>query len=187
MSRELANASAKDRPTTDFYPTPPEATRALMQFLKLPPQTKIWEPSCGAGHMSREIEAFGHSVFSSDLHDHGFGAVGLDFLEAELPEGVTFAITNPPFNVSAEFIARMASMGGLEGFALLLKSQYWHSAKRRALFEQYPPAYVLPLTWRPDFHFGSKGGSPTMEVLWTVWLRPFEANSPARYIPLAKP
>ena len=35
--------------------------------------------------------------------------------------------------------------------ALLLKSQYWHSQKRVALFEKYPPAYVMALTWRPDF------------------------------------
>lgn len=32
-------------------------------------------------------------------------------------------------------------------------------------------AYVLPLTWRPDFMGGERGGTPTMEVHWTVWRR----------------
>ena len=45
------------------------------------------------------------------------------------------------------------------------------AAKRKALFEEHPPAYVLPLTWRPDFMGGERGGAPTMEVHWTVWRR----------------
>jgi hypothetical protein len=38
------------------------------------------------------------------------------------------------------------------------------------LFKEFPPAYVLPLTWRPDFMGGERGGAPTMEVHWTVWI-----------------
>jgi hypothetical protein len=51
---------------------------------------------------------------------------------------------------------------------MLLKSQYWHAAKRHQLFNTHTPAYILPLTWRPDFMFGERGGAPTMDVLWTV-------------------
>lgn len=57
-------------------------------------------------------------------------------------------------------------------------------ALRWNLFMQHPPAYVLPLTWRPDFLNGTKGGSPTMECLWTVWI---SGNTSAQYIPLLKP
>ena len=38
--------------------------------------------------------------------------------------------------------------------------------KRIDLFNSNPPAFVLPLSWRPDF---GGGGAPTMDVLWTVW------------------
>lgn len=42
-----------------------------------------------------------------------------------------------------------------------------------------------PLTWRPDFHFGAKGGSPTMECAWTVWDR--VPSNVTQYVPLLKP
>lgn len=162
----LTSASAADRSSTDFYPAPPEATYALANWMQLAGKT-IWEPACGAGHMSRALEASGATVVSTELNGQGFGKEGVDYLDAELPDGVQCIVTNPPFKWSEQFIRR-SFIHGLP-FAMLLKSQYWHSAKRRALFEQHRPRAVLPLTWRPDFHFGSKGGSPTMECIWTVW------------------
>lgn len=162
----LTNASAADRSATDFYPTPPEATFAVAQWLNLYQKT-VWEPACGAGHMSRALSECGAKVISSELYGQGFGIEGVDYLKAPLPDGVDFIVTNPPFKLAEQFINRSINHG--LPFAMLLKSQYWHSAKRRALFERHRPRAVLPLTWRPDFHFGSKGGSPTMECIWTVW------------------
>ena len=117
--------------------------------------------------MSCALEKCGAVVVSSELHGQGFGNQGVDFLDAPLPGGVEAIVTNPPFKLAEQFIKRSIHHG--LPFAMLLKSQYWHSAKRRALFELHRPRAVLPLTWRPDFHFGSKGGSPTMECIWTVW------------------
>lgn len=162
----LTNASAADRSATDFYPTPPEATAVLAEWMGLRGQT-VWEPACGAGHMCRALEEAGARVIATELHGQQYGEAGIDYLTAPLPEGVDAIVTNPPFKLAEEFIRRSVQHG--KPFAMLLKGQYWHSAKRRALFELHRPAAVLPLTWRPDFHFGSKGGSPTMEVLWTVW------------------
>lgn len=76
-------------------------------------------------------------------------------------------ITNPPFSCAEQFIRKCLDLE--KPFAMLLKSQYWHAAGRWQLFMEHPPAFVLPLTWRPDFNFGKRGGNPTMEVLWTVW------------------
>ena len=162
----LTNASATDRSATDFYPTPPEATMAVARWMQLSGK-KVWEPACGAGHMSRALESCGATVVSTELHGQGFGNEGVDYLEAQLPDGIECIVTNPPFKLAEKFIRRSIEHG--LPFAMLLKSQYWHSAKRRALFEHHRPHAVLPLTWRPDFHFGSKGGSPTMECIWTVW------------------
>ena len=162
----LANKSAKDRPPTDFYPTPPNVTVALMNYLNIPKDAVIWEPACGQGHMSKAIEGLGYKVISTELEQTGYGENGVDFLTCE-PKECSFIITNPPFNISVEFIERAFSLG--KPVALLLKSQYWHAQKKTEIFKKYKPRYVLPLNWRPDFHFGKKGGSPTMEVLWTVW------------------
>lgn len=162
----LTNRSAEDRSGTDFYPTPPDATKALMRWLALPKDTTIWEPACGEGHMTKAIKAEGYHVVSSNLHDQGCGETGVDFTTLTKCE-CDFIITNPPFKLAEEFINTAARMG--VPFAFLLKSQYWHAAKRGRVFDGFRPRAVLPLRWRPDFLFGQKGGAPTMEVIWTVW------------------
>ena len=132
----------------------------------------------------RVYEKMGMSVVSTEKYDRGYGGRGLDFLiTSNTPIDTEWIITNPPFSLSEEFI-RKCIYHGLP-FALLLKSQYWHSQRRRKLFEEYKPNSVLPLTWRPDFLFGAKSGSPTMECIWTVWGdRPTNITE---YVPLIKP
>jgi hypothetical protein len=167
----LANYSKENkRVTADFYPTPHEVTRALLQKLKLDQSIKIWEPACGEGHMAEEIKLFGHSVESTDLFDRGYGEYGVDFTKQINNRGCQWMITNPPFSEAESFIKTAASMS-LDGFALLVKSQYWHAKKRIPLFKKYRPSMILSLTWRPDFMFGERGGAPTMECLWTVWTK----------------
>lgn len=163
----LANGGKKEkRRELDFYPTPPEVTNALLNFLELESCT-IWEPACGDGMMSRALEKAGHRVISSDINEECYGEGGVDFLTAKR-RTCDAIITNPPFCLSEEFIRRALACAPI--VAMVLKSQYWHAQKRRGLFEMHPPAYVLPLTWRPDFMGGERGGAPTMEVHWTVWI-----------------
>ena len=88
-------------------------------------------------------------------------------------------ITNPPFALSEAFILKALQHAPI--VAMLLKSQYWHAAKRQQLFNAHMPAYIFPLTWRPDFMFGERGGAPTMDVLWTVWIK---GQHTAKYEPL---
>jgi hypothetical protein len=162
----LANKSATDRPQTDFYPTPREVTIALLKYLDIPKGAVIWEPACGKGHMAEVMKDMGYGVISSDLNDFGYGNTGVNFIGSTLPN-CDWIITNPPFNVSVEFINQCIAHG--KPFALLCKSQYWHAAKKTKVFNAFRPRFVLPLTWRPDFLFKGKGAAPTMECLWTVW------------------
>ena len=164
-----------NRRKLDFYPTPREVTIALLDFLDIPSWVKIWEPACGQDHMVNVMRERGYEVIGTDIQG------GVDFLTSDLPEGVGYIITNPPFSVSESFIKRCIHHG--KPFALLLKSQYWHAAKRSKLFYEYPPTYILPLTWRPDF---TGQGASLMDFMWCVWSgdRNF---SFAFYRPLAKP
>jgi hypothetical protein len=162
----LANGSkVSKRRDLDFYPTPPDVTHALMRFLNLN-SCRVWEPACGDGAMSKVIEEYGNTVYSTDLRSEGvYGKGGVDFLKSEYPADAI--ITNPPFNVSEDFIVHAVNRAPL--VAMLLKSQYWHAKRRTDLFNAIPPTWVLPLNWRPDFMKGERGGAPTMEVAWTVW------------------
>lgn len=180
----LTNSSrVHSRRKLDNYPTPSSATIALLKFLDLPKSTIIWEPACGIGEMSKVITQQGYySVVSTDLYNYDYGIAGIDFTKTTSLLG-DWIITNPPFNLSAEFIENAHKLEP-EGFAFLLKSQYWHAAKRLELFNRVKPAYILPLTWRLDFLKGERGGSPTMDCLWTVWI---QGNTRAEYVPLEKP
>lgn len=160
----------------DYYPTPPECTIALINFTKLPPDLVIWEPAAGEGHMADVIRRNGNKVIETDIQ------TGHDFLTTPCPEGVNVIITNPPFSKSVEFIRRCDELH--KPFALLLKSQYWHSAKRKPLFDEIRPTYVLPLTWRPDFL--GKGAS-MMDMIWCVWSLDARLNRVTYYQPLNKP
>lgn len=177
MSRILANASANDRPATDFYSTPPQVTQALLDFLQIEKQARIWEPACGKGMMVDVIKQNGYEVEATDVSS------GQDFLCQADNRNCNWVITNPPFILSERFIYHAAKLA-LDGFAFLLKSQYWHATRRQKLFFELRPAFVLPLSWRPDFLFGAKSGAPTMEVLWTVWIDPHD--KPTIYEPLAR-
>lgn len=182
-SRIAGGNTEYERIKSDYYPTPPEATIALIKFLQLSKGTKIWEPACGEGYMSEVFGKYGYEVISTDINDTGYGTSGVDYLNADLTE-CDWIITNPPFKISAEFIKR--SISHKKPFAMLLKSHYWHTKSRLKLFQDNPPKFVLPLTWRPDFLFKTRGkGSPLMDVIWCVW--DGDCSSNTLYIPLSKP
>lgn len=178
-SRIAGGNTAYKRNNADFYPTPPDVTFALLDFLRLSTEsTVIWEPACGENHMVNQIKKMGYNVFGTDIK------TGADFLTYVPTKRFTWIITNPPFSLSEQFIHRCGQLK--KPFALLLKSQYWHAKRRMSLFQEYTPSWVLPLTWRPDFCFGTRGGgSPLMDVMWCVWdLRVLDGP---RYVPLERP
>ena len=162
-----AGNSKGNRRELDYYPTPKDVTVALMRFITnnslLQPGSTIWEPACGEMAISDVIKDFGHNVFSSDIQ------TGNDYLQTPPPYRFDGIITNPPFKQSELFIKKATEEAPL--VAMLLKSQYWHAKKRTSLFKQSPPAFILALNWRPDFLSGERGGQPTMEVIWTLWVR----------------
>lgn len=170
-----------DRRELDYYPTPKEVTVALIAFLDLPASRVIWEPACGDGAMTTVFKYFGYSVIETDIIH------GNDYL-SEPSRKCDAIITNPPFYLSEQFIRKAITEAPI--VAMLLKSQYWHAAKRYDLFKAHPPSYVCPLTWRPDFleHTrmpGDKKGAPTMEVAWSIWKR--GSKHETIYHPLIKP
>ena len=184
-SRITGGNSAIGRRRSDFYPTPPEVVTALLDFLRLPKETVIWECAAGEGDMVAAIRECGYNgVYGTDISD------GFDFLSPDVFKRLLvpfdWIITNPPFALAEDFIRRAASTG--KPFAFLLKAQYWHAKNRMSLFEELPPSYILPLTWRPDFFFkDTHGGSPLMDVMWCVWLTPQIRSVQTVYRPLAKP
>jgi hypothetical protein len=95
---EIVKADSLVRERDDFYPTPPEPTRALLsaEITRMREFPCIWEAAAGDGAMMREMEAMGLSVAASDLVDRGCGAVIRSFYEFAQPLAPAI-VTNPPF------------------------------------------------------------------------------------------
>ena len=160
-------SSQHGRNAADFYATPPECTIALLDsYQRLFEGSRIWEPACGDGAISKVLEGRNLAVISTDLHDRGYGKGGMNFLTADCNCGSI--ITNPPFSLAADFIEHAATKE--VPFAMLVKSTYWQAAKRYDLFQRTKPLAIIAMSWRPDMS-PERGKSGTMDFIWTVWDR----------------
>jgi|SRR5690348_17160027 len=174
-----ALTSGGERRPLDFYPTPPEATRALLPLIKHWPY-ELWEPCCGDGAISEVLRKVGYDVVSDDIVDYGYGGVQ-DFFEVDDPAHRCI-VTNPPFNRADEFI-RHAHKIGVSRMALILKINFWNARKRIPLWNLWRPYLIAPLTWRLDF---TGAGAPHTDCMWCLWDRSYNVALTA-FEPLQKP
>lgn len=158
------------RQKDDFYPTPPEAVQALLKAEKLP--RYIWEPACGDGAISKQLEAAGHDVLSTDLNDWGYGQAGIDFLMEYKPLAPAI-VTNPPYKMANEFIIKCMDMN-VPYFAMLLRLAFLEGKQRRQeIYNRQPPARVHVFSerltmWRGDEE-QPEGSSGFIAFAWFVW------------------
>ena len=136
----------------DFYPTPRWATFALIVSERF--EGEIWECACGDGAMSEVLKETGCSVFSSDLYQLGYAALGdvVDFLHT--PVVADNIVTNPPYNCAEGFVAKGVKHARKK-LALLLRLAFLEGANRaNTIFARTPrpvfgySANALPSTPR---------------------------------------
>src|SRR4051812_39819451 len=100
-------SEAKD--SLDDFPTPPWATRGLIEHVLLDsqlPKLTCLEPACGVGHMAKVLEEYFAEVRSSDVHDYGYGATH-DYLKHPYEINCCdWIITNPPFRLAEDFVLK---------------------------------------------------------------------------------
>ena len=160
----------------DDFPTPPWATRALLAEIR----KRGWdlgltcrEPAANRGHMVKPLREQFASVDAADIHDYGAGFPVQDFLFGPMPDQVDWSITNPPFRLAEQFIARMHATSSI-GCAVLVRSAFLEGVNRHAsLFSKLPPRLILQFTERVVMHRGrlSADGSTATAYCWLVWLR----------------
>lgn len=126
-----------ERGDADYYATEPAATDWLCKIEKF--KGPILEPSCGEGHISRQLIAHGYQVVSRDLVDRGYGEVA-DFLFFNNEKWDGDIITNPPYAAAQEFVEQALKMiqPGRK-VAMFLKLTFLEGKARWALFKSAPP------------------------------------------------
>lgn len=156
------------REVHDYYATDPKAGHSLMEIEKF--HENIWECACGEGHLSKVFEEYGHSVFSSDLIDRGYGDGVINFLK----ENNTFdgdIITNPPYKFALEFILKsLQTISTGRKVAMFLKLQFLEGKARKEFFSKYPPKVVHISSGRIECAMNGKfKGESAVSYAWFIW------------------
>ena len=174
---------SEPRDSRDDFPTPPWATRGLLEYV-IGPNTELkyqmcLEPACGQGHMSKVLEEYFGGVVSFDKHDYGYGEV-VDFLDSPvLDSSVDWVITNPPFRLAEDFISRALCVAR-KGVAMLTRTVFIESVGRyERLFRHSPPTKFAQFTERVPMVQGrlDKKASTATGYSWIVWELP-NVNDP---------
>lgn len=162
------NIPSDEREKDDFYPTPPEATRALLDREGF--MGEIWEPACGDGAISRVLEDAGYTVVSTDLVDRGYGENRVDFL-MERNLLAPNIVTNPPFKNAEAFVRKSLDLGAVK-VAMLFRLAWLEGSGRKKLFESTPLARVYVASRRLRMSRGGldeNGGGGMIAFAWFVW------------------
>lgn len=159
--------------SANFYPTPPEATRALLSVERF--DGSIWEPACGKGHIAEVLKAAGHAVVATDLNQWGYGIAGVNFL-TEPRARARHIITNPPYGrgLADAFIRKaLALVTPCGKVAMLLNLASLAHPARTAFWNSTPPARIWAIDsvvcWpdpvrQPPRHFRDQ------RYFWAVWV-----------------
>lgn len=169
MSQRVESADSPD----DF-PTPPWATRALLEHVIGTDgldQLSCLEPACGAGHMAKVLSEYFREVRCSDANDYGFAPVR-DFLSYPYQtNAVDWVITNPPFRLAEEFVQRSFDVAS-RGVAMLVRTVFLESVGRyNRLFMNDPPSMFAQFVERVPMVRGRLDGKATTATgyAWLIW------------------
>ncbi len=188
-------STIRERVKEDYYATPPEATRVLLDSFGLNDCWTIYEPACGEGHISKEIEKWfkrinsSCEVHSTDLIDRGYGVGGIDFLKLDsFTRKFDCIITNPPFKFAKEFIEKALKLSN-KYVIIFAKLQLLEGIGRKDLFEKHPPKYIYvfrnrinPMRNGSPVDEKGKKWSSTMCFAWFVWEVGFEGEPTIRWL-----
>lgn len=182
-SRAIMGSRHEPDDSLDYFPTPPWATRALIERV-LPAlgigirdgaMQSAWEPACGEGHIAEVLREYLPRVTATDVFDYGYGGVQ-DFLEVCLqPTGDKWIITNPPFGDSALHFVRRALAMAPVGVAMFFRSQWAVEGVERyeQIFRDTPPTLFAPFVERVPLCKGrwEPQGSTATAYCWLVWFK----------------
>jgi hypothetical protein len=181
-SRSIMSDRVEGADSADMFPTPPWATRALMQVVLGGPFSSIWEPATGYGHMAEVLREYCGEVATSDLHDYGYPLdQRLDFTDCAAAPKYDWIITNPPFKKKTEqFVLKALELAQI-GVAMFVRLQWLESVGRyETIFRDHPPTCIaffaerVPLCkgeWKPD-------GTTATAYIWLVWIKGQEPRPP---------
>ena len=198
-----------DRHTSDYYVTPKQPVLDfLSQFLLIEkidrPDRLDWlDPCCGgdieneATYLSVITEEFApKAICGIDIRKDSKADVIMDYLscEKENMSNHDVIISNPPFYLAEEFIRKSLELVNDGGYVvMLLRLNFFGSAKRKILFEEFMPKYCFVHHKRINFipdsmkkQMREKGLKPqsgdSIEYAHFVWQKEYNSEFCKTYV-----
>jgi hypothetical protein len=173
----------------DFFPTPPWATRALMEHAF--PQLgyfggggtwSAWEPACGEGHMAEVLTEYFDYVYAADIFDYGYSERACDDFMKVNNDTFDWIITNPPFGDNAiKFVAHALDLAQI-GVAMFFRSQWAVEGIERyeQIFRDRPPTLCAFFVERVNLCKGEWNpyGTTATAYCWLVWVKGQQPKPP---------
>lgn len=175
MSHAVMAQRMEPKDSLDDFPTPPWATRALLENIIEPsgdPRTmSVLEPACGRGFMATALAEYFGQVDASDVHDYGFGECS-DFLTTAYDDNqYDWVVTNPPFRLAEAFIQHALPIAR-QGVAMLVRTVFIESVGRyNRIFSVNPPTTIAQYSERVPMVKGriDKRASTATGYAWVIW------------------
>jgi len=128
--------SLKSKTGSNNFQTPPWPVELLIDYCltdlvsleNFTDDPIIFDPCCGKGQLVSTLCTKGYSSYGMDLE------TGYNFLTDPLPADVDMIITNPPYSLKDQFIARCYEHG--KPFALLMPLTALEGKKRQPLYKE---------------------------------------------------
>ncbi|MDT0509259.1 hypothetical protein [Novosphingobium sp. MMS21-SN21R] len=174
------------RDSLDDFPTPPWATRALLEHV-IRGSVKDFsclEPACGRGYMARPLSEYFREVVAQDIADYEFGSIQ-NYLDCVQNREWDWIITNPPFRLAEDFIMK-ALDECKKGCAFLVRTTFLESIGRfNRIFSLNPPSVFAQFVERVPMVKGRLDPKATTATgyCWLVWDKHRVAESRVVWIP----
>lgn len=137
------------------------------------------------GHLSEVLKSHGYEVDSYDLHDHGYGEIGIDFLTSDVK--AECFLTNPPYKYALRFVQKALENVLPNGYVIMfLKIQFLEGKERFNFFQKKPPKYVYVNSSRQNCARNAdfdKFSNSAVCYAWFVWQKGFSGEPIIRWIP----
>lgn len=193
-ARAVMASRAEPDDSLDYFPTPPWATRALMQCA-LPELglsldgAIVREPACGEGHIAEVLAEAAEQVLASDIFDYSANGrtpphwCGCrDYLDGtDLDVAADWVITNPPFEDRAQAFVLRALEEATVGVAMFVRVGWLDSIGRyEAIFRDTPPTMIAFFAERVNLCKGrwDPEGSTATAYCWLIWEKDAAPRAP---------
>jgi hypothetical protein len=148
----------KNKISSDIFGTPPKYVYPLLKFI--PKEWKVWESADdNKGRIYKLLNEEGYKVHGTDILN------GFDFLSPLTPvPQFDCIITNPPYSIKDEWIARCYELE--KPFALLLPLTALEGKTRQSMYKKYGIQLLMP----PErINFVTPSGEGSGSWFYSAW------------------